>query len=159
MILDMIQGCWYLRRSTDRWLLSKNSTTRLEGLESWHGAGLLWNCSIPITNTKGLYLYPGSNMTPSRPRLQYLLPKINTMVSCPSRIHHQLVSFFVSSPHHHAPRMFPLSTVEHLSCRMMMYSRPQTPLPNALRKASCRMVFSCQIRLTCKPLPCTNFWC
>jgi hypothetical protein len=56
-ILDMIQGCRYLRRSTDRWLLSKNSTTRLEGLESWHGANLLWNCSIPITNTKGLYLY------------------------------------------------------------------------------------------------------
>jgi hypothetical protein len=101
MILDMIQGCRYLRRSTDRWLLSKNSTTRL-GLESWHGVGLLWNCSIPITNTNGLYLYPGSNMTPSRPRLQYLLPKINTMASCPSRIHHQLISFFVSNPHHHA---------------------------------------------------------
>jgi hypothetical protein len=98
----MIQGCRYLRRSTDRWLLSKNSTTWLEGLESWHGASLLWNCSIPITNTKGLYLYPGSIMTPSRPRLQYLLPKINTMASCPSRIHHQLVSFFVSNPRHHA---------------------------------------------------------
>jgi hypothetical protein len=102
MILDMIQGCRYLRRSTDRWLLSKNSTTRLEGLESWHGAGLLWNCSIPITNTKGLYLYPGSNMTPSRPRLQYLLPKTNTMASCPTRLHHQLISFFVSNPRHHA---------------------------------------------------------
>jgi hypothetical protein len=41
-------------------------------------------------------------MTPSRPRLQYLLPKINTMASCPSRIHHQLISFFVSNPRHHA---------------------------------------------------------
>jgi hypothetical protein len=41
-------------------------------------------------------------MTPSRPRLQYLLPKINTMTSCPSRIHHQLVSSFVSNPRHHA---------------------------------------------------------
>jgi hypothetical protein len=102
MILDMIQGCQYLRRSTDRWLLSKNSTTGLEGLESWHGAGFLWNCSISITNTKGSYLYPGSNMTPSRPRLQYLLPKINIMASCPSRIHHQLVSFFISNPRHHA---------------------------------------------------------
>jgi hypothetical protein len=30
MILDMIQGCRYLRRSTDRWLLSKNSMTRLK---------------------------------------------------------------------------------------------------------------------------------
>jgi hypothetical protein len=87
----MIQGSRYLRRSTDRWLLSKNSTTRLKGLESWHGAGLLWNCSIPITNTKGLYLYPSSNMTPSRPRLQHLLPKINIMASCPSRTHHQFI--------------------------------------------------------------------
>jgi hypothetical protein len=41
-------------------------------------------------------------MTPSRPRLQYLLPKINTMASCPSHIDHQLVSFFVSNPRHHA---------------------------------------------------------
>jgi hypothetical protein len=30
MILDMIQGCRYLWRLTDRWLLSKNSTTRLK---------------------------------------------------------------------------------------------------------------------------------
>jgi hypothetical protein len=97
----MIQSCRYLRRSTDRWLLSKNSTTRLEGLESWHGAGLLWNCSIPITNSKGVYLYPGSNMTPNRPRLQYLLPKTNIMASRLSRIHHQLISFFASNPRHH----------------------------------------------------------
>jgi hypothetical protein len=100
MILDMIEGCRYLRRSKDRWLLSKNSTTRLEGLESWHGAGLLWNCSNPITNTKGLYLYPGSNTTPIRPWLQHSLPKINTMTSCSSRIHHQLVFFFISNPRH-----------------------------------------------------------
>jgi hypothetical protein len=102
MILDMIQGCRYLRRSTDRWLLLKNSTTRLEGLESWHGACLLWNCSIPITNTKTLYLYPGPNMTPSRPRLQHLLLKFNTMASCPSRIHHQSIPFFIFNPRHHA---------------------------------------------------------
>jgi hypothetical protein len=102
MILDMIQGYRYIRRSTDRWLLSKNSTTRLEGLEGWHGAGLLCNCSIPITNTKGLYLYPGFNTTPSRPRLQHLLLKINTMASCPSCIHHQFIPFFIFNPRHHA---------------------------------------------------------
>jgi hypothetical protein len=102
MILDMIQGCRYLRRSTDQWLLSKNSTTRLEGLESWHGTGLLWNCSIPITNTKGLYLYLVSNTTPTRTRLQYLLPKTDNMTSCRFRIHHQLASFFISGPRHHA---------------------------------------------------------
>jgi hypothetical protein len=98
----MIQGCRYLRRSTDRWLISKNLTTRLEGLESWHGAGLLWNCSIPITNTKGSYLYPRSNTTLNRPRIQHLLPKINTLapmfVSHPSSIR----PFFVFKPRHHA---------------------------------------------------------
>jgi hypothetical protein len=87
----MIQGCRYLRRSTDRWLLSRNSTTRLKGLESWHGAGLLWNCSIPITNTKGSYLYPCSNTTPSRPQLQHLLPKLMPRRQCPSRTRHQFV--------------------------------------------------------------------
>jgi hypothetical protein len=40
-------------------------------------------------------------MTPSRPRLQYLLPKINTMASCLSRTHHELVFFFVSNLRHH----------------------------------------------------------
>jgi hypothetical protein len=98
----MIQGCWYLRRSTDRWLLSKNSTTRLEGLKSLHGAGLLWNCLIPVTNTKSLYLYPGSNTTPSRPRLPHVLSKINTMASCLSRTRHQFISFFIFNPRHHA---------------------------------------------------------
>jgi hypothetical protein len=98
MILDMIQGCRYLRRSTNRWLLSKNSTTRLKGLESWHGAGLLWNCSIPITNTKGSYLYPGSNTTPSRPWLQHLLSNGVMSASHPSSIY----PFFIFKPRHHA---------------------------------------------------------
>jgi hypothetical protein len=161
MILDMIQGCRYSRRSTDRWLLSKNSTTWLEGLESWHGAGFLWNCSIPITNTKGLYLYPGSNTTPSRPRLHHLLAKMNTMASCPSRIHHQFTPLlYIQSTSSRIPECFPLLPVEqYFFCQMMMYSRPQTPLPNALKKTFCRMVLFCQIRLTCQSLPCTNFWC
>jgi hypothetical protein len=102
MILDRIQGSRYLRRSTDRWFLSKNSTTRLEGLESWHRAGLLWNCSMPITNTKGSYLYPHFNTTLSRPRLQHLLPKIIApalmSVSHPSSIR----PFFIFKPRHHA---------------------------------------------------------
>jgi hypothetical protein len=87
----MIQGCRYLRRSTDRWLLSKNSTTQLDGLESWHEAGLLWNCTIPITNSKGLYLYPCPNTTLSWPRLQHLLPKLMPRHQCPSCTRHQFV--------------------------------------------------------------------
>jgi hypothetical protein len=59
MILDMIQGCRYLRRSTDRWILSKNSTTRLKDSRVWRKAGLLWECFlITITYIQGSYLYP-----------------------------------------------------------------------------------------------------
>jgi hypothetical protein len=47
-----------------------------KGLEGWRRVGLLWNCSIPITNSKGLYLYPCPNTTPSRWRVQHLLPKL-----------------------------------------------------------------------------------
>jgi hypothetical protein len=155
----MIQGSRYFRRSTDRWLLSKNLTTRLKGLESWHGAGLLWNCSIPITNTKGSYLYPGSNTTPSQPRLQHLLLKINIMASCPSRTRHQFIPSSYSSHIITHSRMLPLPIVKQLFCRKMTYSRPQTPLPNALKKIFCRMVLFYQTRPTGQSLPCTNFWC
>jgi hypothetical protein len=41
-------------------------------------------------------------MTPSRPRLQFLLLKTNNMTSCWFRIHHQLVSSLISGPRHHA---------------------------------------------------------
>jgi hypothetical protein len=58
MILDMIQGCRYLRRSIDRWALSKNSTTRLEDSKVWRKAGLLWKCANTITYIQGSYLYP-----------------------------------------------------------------------------------------------------
>jgi hypothetical protein len=50
-------------------------------------------------------------------------------------------------------RTFPLSTMEQLFCRMMMHSRLQTPLPNALKEISCRIVLSCQIRPTCQSPP------
>jgi hypothetical protein len=159
MILDMIQGCQYLRRSTDQWLLSKNSTTRLEGLESWHGVSLLWNCSIPITNTKCSYLYPHSNTTPSRPWLQHLLPKINAPT--PMSILHpsSIRSFFIFKPRHHA---FPNASSS---------KRETTPLPNddvlptvdvffrmLWRKPLAEWCFF-QTRPTGQSLPCTNFWC
>jgi hypothetical protein len=56
MILDMIQGCRYLRRSTDRWLLSKNSTTRLK--DSKVGAGPVC-CEIVRCQlqTRRVYIY------------------------------------------------------------------------------------------------------
>jgi hypothetical protein len=93
MILDMIQGCRYLRRSTDRWLLSKNSTTRLKDSKVGTGPVLLCKCSIPITDTKGLYLYPCPNTTPGRLRVQHLLPKLMSRRQCPSCTRHQFVPF------------------------------------------------------------------
>jgi hypothetical protein len=87
----MIQGCRYLRRSTDRWLLSNNSTTQLK--DSMFGTGpiLLCRCSIPITYIKGLYLYPCPNTTPSRLRVQHLMSKLMFRRQCPSRTRHQFV--------------------------------------------------------------------
>jgi hypothetical protein len=159
MILDMIQGCRYLRRSTDRWFLSKNSTIRLEGLESWHGAGLLWNCSIPITNTKGLYLYPCPNTTPSRSRVQHLLSKLMPRCQCPSCTRHQFVPSLYSGHVITYSRMFPFPSAKQPFCRMMACYRPQAPLPNALRKISCRMVSLYQTQLTSQSLSYINFWC
>jgi hypothetical protein len=78
MILDMLQGCRYLRRLTDRWLLLKNSTTRRR-------------CSIPITDIKGLYLYPCPNTTHDRLRVQHLITKLMLRRQCPSRTRHQFV--------------------------------------------------------------------
>jgi hypothetical protein len=91
MILDMIQDCWYLRRSTDRWLLSKNSTTRLKDSKFGTGPVLLCRCSIPVTDIKGLYLYPCPNTTPGRLRVQHLIPKLMLRCQCPSRTRHQFV--------------------------------------------------------------------
>jgi hypothetical protein len=153
------RGCRYLRRSTDRWLLSKNSTTRLDGLESWHGAGLLLNCTIPITHTKGLYLYPCPNTISSRSRLQHLLPKLMPQRQCPSSTCHQFIPFLHSGYVITYSRMLSLPSVKQPFCRTMAYSRPQAYLPNALMKTSCRMVLSYQTRPTGQSLSCINFWC
>jgi hypothetical protein len=100
-------------------------------------------------DTKDLYLYPGSNMTPRRPRLQHLLSKNNTMASCPSRIHHQLASFPASNPRHHVlpnASAFIRGTVLPPNDDVLPTADAS---PNAWMKPSCRMVFFWQIRLTC----------
>jgi hypothetical protein len=159
MILDMIQGCRYLRRSTDRWLLSKNSTTRLEGLESWHGPVC---CEIVRSLLQALRVYIYTLV------LTWLLVDHDYNIyylKLTPWCHVRLVFIINSSPPLYLihvithSRMLLLSSVEQFFCQMTMYSRPQTPLLNALRTTSCRMVFFCQIRLTCQSLPCTNFWC
>jgi hypothetical protein len=159
MILDMIQGCRFLRRSTDRWFLSKNSTTWLKDSMFGTGPVLLCRCPIPITDIKGLYLYPCPNTTPGRLRVQHLMSKLVFRRQCPSHIRHQLVPslYRATSPRIPENSLLKAQTV---------------PLPNdsALSTASIlcrilwedfpsRMVFRHQTRLTSQPLSCTNFWC
>jgi hypothetical protein len=117
MILDTIQGCRYLRRSTDRWLLSKNSTTRLKDSKIGTGPVLLWNFSIPITNTKGLYLYPCPNTTPDRLRVQHLLSKLMSRRQCPSRTRHQFI-----------PSLCPGHVITY--SRKLLFQAQTTLLPN-----------------------------
>jgi hypothetical protein len=130
-----------------------------KGLEGWHRAGLLWNCSIPITNSKGLYLYPCPNTTPSRSWVQHLLPKLMPLLQCPSCTHHQFVSSLYSGHVITYSRMFPFPSTKQPFYRMMACYRPHVPLPNALRKISCRTGFLYQTRPTSQSLSCTNFWC
>jgi hypothetical protein len=159
MILDMIQGCRYLRRSTDRWLLSKNSTTRLKDSKVCTGSVLLCRCSIPITDIKGLYLYPCPNMAPGRLRVQHLLPKLLSRHQCPSRTRHQFVPSLYPSHVITYSRKLPFFKRKQSFCRMMAYCRPQVSLPNPLRRFSCRMAFLYQTRPTSQSLSYTNFWC
>jgi hypothetical protein len=105
---NMIKGCRYLRRSTDRWLLSKNSTTRLKDSIFGTGPVLLCRCSIPITDIKGLYLYPCPNTTPGRLRVQHLMSKLMLRRQCPSRIRHQLVPSLYRAMSPRIPENFPL---------------------------------------------------
>jgi hypothetical protein len=104
----MIQGCRYLRRSTDRWLLSKNSTTRLKDSMFGTRPFLLCRCLIPIIDIKGLYLYPCPNTTPGRLRVQHLMSKLMLRRQCPSRIRHQLVPSLYRAMSPRIPENFPL---------------------------------------------------
>jgi hypothetical protein len=133
MILDMIQGCRYLRRLTDRWLLSKNSTTRLKDSKVGTGPALLCRCSIPITYIKGLYLYPCPNTTPGRLRVQYLIPKLMLLRQCPSRTRRQFV-----------PSLYPGHVITH--SRKVPFTSANSPFAEwwyiADRKHLYRILFS-----------------
>jgi hypothetical protein len=159
MILDMIQGCRYLQRSTDRWLLSKNSTTRLKDSKFVTGPVLLCRCSIPIIDTKGLYLYPCPNTTPGRLQVQHLLPKLMFRRQCPSRTRHQFVPSLHPGHVIMYSRKLPFFKHKQSFCRMMAYCRPQASLPNPLRRFPCRMAFLYHTRTSSQSLSFTNLWC
>jgi hypothetical protein len=146
MILDMIQGCRYLRRSTDRWLLSKNSTTRLK--DSKAGTGPVC-CEIvrSLLQTLRVHIYTHvlTRLLVDHDYNIYYL-KLMPRHQWPSRTRHQFVPSLYSSHVITHSRILSFPSVKQPFCRMMTYSRPQTSLPNALRKISCRMVLSYQTR-------------
>jgi hypothetical protein len=88
----------------------------------------LWNCSIPITNTKGLYLYPCPNTTPSRPRVQLLLPKLMPWRQCPSCTRHQFV-----------PSLYPGHVITY--SRMLPLPSANSPSAEWWRALDCRHLY------------------
>jgi hypothetical protein len=87
MILDMIQGCRHLRRSTDRWTLSKNSTTRLEDSRVWRQASLYWECFDYHYIHPGSIFIPCHGMTSDGLRVQYLIPNLSPNANAYPSIH------------------------------------------------------------------------
>jgi hypothetical protein len=158
MILAMIQGCRYLRRSTDRCLLSKNSTTRLEGLELARGRFVvkLFDDALQTLRIHVDILV----LTWLLIDYEYNIHCLNnTPRRCPSCTSHQFVSSLYSGHVITYSRTLPLLSTKQSLCRMMACSRPQASLPNASRKTSCQMISPYLTRPTSQSLSCTNFWC
>jgi hypothetical protein len=78
---------------------------------------LLCRCSIPITNIKGLYLYPCPNTTPDRLRVQHLIHKLMLRCQCPSRTRHQFVpSLYSGHIITYSQKLSILSASQSFSC-------------------------------------------
>jgi hypothetical protein len=71
----------------------------------------------------------------------------------PSCTRHQFVPSLYSGHVITYSRMFPFPSTKQPFCRMMACYQPHAPLPNALRKISCRMVFLYQTRPQVSPFP------
>jgi hypothetical protein len=152
MILDMIQGCRYLRRSTDRWTLSKNSTTRLKDSRVWRKAGFLWErFSIPITYIQGPYLCPvvAWLLMDYEHNIWYLIYLQVRML-----IHPFVPSARATSPHNPAKsaQTVPLPNGSKLSTTSSFAESFWRSLPSLDG-------FFHQARPTNQTLSCTKFWC
>jgi hypothetical protein len=125
----MIQGCRYLWRPTDRWLLSKNSTTRLKDSEV--GAGPVC-CEIvrSLLQTLRVYIY---TLVLTRLLVDH---EYNINVPAPMFVLHpsSIRPFLIFRPRHHVFPNAPFSKRKQPFCRMMVRYRPQVPLPNPLKK-------------------------
>jgi hypothetical protein len=131
MILDMIQGCRYLRRSMDRWFPSKNSTTRLKDLRIWRKAGLLWNCSIPITYMAHIYTLVLTQLLVDY-EYNIKMSKLMLRRQCPSRTRHQLILPLYRATSPRIPENFFKSANSPFAERWRTADR-KSPLPISLR--------------------------
>jgi hypothetical protein len=120
MILDMIQDCRYSRRSTDRWTLSKNSTTRQMDSRVWRKAGLYWRMIVFFTYIQGSYLYP------AKYNLEWI--RCLTYLQAWSPIHPFVLPAWTTSPSN------PAKSALLFLCRTEADSRPQISLPNISEK-------------------------
>jgi hypothetical protein len=156
----MIQGCRYLRRSTDRWFLSKNSTTRLEGLKVGTGPVCCEIVRSSLLQTLRVHIY---TLVLTRLLIDYEY-NIHCLKQCSGAGVHLAPVINSSLPYIQAtssriPEYFLFQAQNSPFTILVACSRPQAPLPNASRKTSCRMVPSYQTRPTSQTLSCTNFWC
>jgi hypothetical protein len=152
MILDMIQGCRYLQRLTDRWTLSKNSTTRLKDSRVWRKAGLLWECFDYNYIHPWFIFISCRGMTPGGLRVQYLIPNLSPKRECLS-IHSSLPL----GPRHHA---IPQNQRKQSLCRTEANYQPQVSLPNPFEETFLPWTgFFTDAGPTNQTPSGTNFWC
>jgi hypothetical protein len=149
MILDMKQGCQYLWRSTDRWTLSKNSTSRLKDSRVWRKAGLLWECFNYNYIHPGFVFIPYHGMTPGGLRAQYLIPNLSLSANAypsfrPFRSGHVITQSREISANS------PLA--ERTNCR------PQALLPNPFEETFLPWTDFSKLGPQTR-LSCTKFWC
>jgi hypothetical protein len=102
----MIQGCRYLRRSTDRWLPSKNSTNRLK--DSKVGTGPVC-CEIVryLLQTLRAHIYTLvlTRLLVCHDYNIYCL-KLMPRRQCPSFTRHQFVLFYIQATSSRIPECF-----------------------------------------------------
>jgi hypothetical protein len=150
----MIQGCRYLRRSTDRWPLSKNSTTRLK--DSKVGAGSVC-CEIvrSLLQTRRVHIY---TLVLTRFLVDH---EYSINVSSPMSVLHpsSIRPFLIFRPRHH---VFPnVSFSKHKTALLLN----DGVLPTAGTFTECfeenflpnGVLY--QTRPTSQSLSCNNFWC
>jgi hypothetical protein len=82
----------------------------------------------------GLYLYPCPNTTPSRLRVQHLMPKLKLRRQCPSRIRHQLVPSLYRATSPRISRKLPFKSANSPFAERQHIADCKRPLLNPLRR-------------------------